>query len=213
MKKKESVLAMLALFMVSGCSPAYTSIAQKSPTMPQLNCVAVIPTKIPVAYESSLATPSKKEMHEGARYVDSVLNEELGGRHQFRVLSENQLDAIVTHPGGGSLQMLREVGQETGCGAVLATHLSQYRERVGSQMSVETPAAASFSMELIGVAQGVVLWATSFEEKQKTLFANILSFGKAQKRGFRWLSVRELSRDGVRTRLRGFPYFEVVADK
>ena len=75
-------------------------------------------------------------------------------------------------------------------------------------MSVETPAAVAFSMELIGVERGVVLWTASFDETQKALLEDIFSFAKARKRGFKWLSVQELSRDGLTSRLQEFPYFQ-----
>jgi hypothetical protein len=175
--------------------------------LPEVSCVAVLPTTIPVGSREAFFEARKKSLLAGAAFFDSVIAEELGDRAEFTVLTENQLDAILGDPWGGRLQQIRDVGKATGCGAVLKTSLSRYRERIGSEMSVETSASVAFSMQLTGVELGDVLWSTSFDETQKALFDDIFSFDKAQKRGFKWLSVQDLSRDGLKSRLQKFPFF------
>jgi hypothetical protein len=144
----------------------------------------------------------------GARYLDVILMETLGAKKEFKVLSANQLDAILPNPWGGRIKQIRDIGQATGCGAVLESSIGRYQKRVGGEMSVETPAAAAFSMALTSVEQGGRIWSTSFDEEQKALFEDIFSFGKAERRAFKWLSVQELLRDGVDSRLAEFPYFQ-----
>lgn len=201
------VLCFLSLGL-SSCSSLVTVEEPKElEGLPEISCVAVLPTVVPVTNSDTLTAANKKTLLEGAAYVDSVMAEELGGRTEFKLLTEQQLDAILGDPWGGRLQQVRDIGQATRCGAVLETSLSKYRERVGSSMSAEDPAAAAFSMELFAVESGMVLWTSSFDESQKALFEDIFSFGKAQKRGFKWLSVQELSGDGLKDRLSSFPYF------
>ncbi|MCF8056055.1 MAG: hypothetical protein K9K37_05390 [Desulfocapsa sp.] len=161
-----------------------------------------------VSSSGTLTAEKKQSLHDGAAYIDSVLVEELGGRPQYQLLTESQLDAILSDPWGGRLQQVRDIGRATGCGGVMKTTLSRYRQRVGGNMSVDTAASAAFSMELIGVESGVVVWTTSFDETQQPLSENIFSFKKAQNRGFKWLSVEELTRGGVKNRLEEFPYFQ-----
>jgi hypothetical protein len=198
----------LVSFALTACSSFNNEDTKEIGSLPEVSCVAVLPTAVPTVYSDSLTAAGKKNMADGAAYIDSVMAAELGDRSEFKLLTENQLDAILGDPWGGRLQQVRDIGQATRCGAVLRTSLSRYRERVGSEMSAETPAAAAFSMELIGVEGGVVLWTASFDETQKALFEDIFSFEKAQKRGFKWLSVQELSRDGVKSRLQEFPFFQ-----
>ncbi len=236
---------------MTGCSSWSGEDERGTMTLPELNCVAVLPTAVPVfssgtsapetgknrqnnaAYvdtafagqgqhqvltESNLdahapgigtLTDEKKQsLHDGAAYIDSVLIEELGGRDQYKLLTESQLDAILSDPWGGRLQQVRDIGQATGCGGVMKTTASRYRQRVGGTMSADTAASAAFSMELIGVDSGVVLWTASFDETQQPLSENIFSFKKAQNRGFKWLSVQELTRGGLEDRLEEFPYFQ-----
>ncbi len=207
MRKIFSMLCCVS-FALSACSSFNEDQKRELGPLPEVSCVAVLPTAVPVAYSDTLTAEKKKNMIEGAAFLDSVLNDEIGSRAEYKQLTENQLDAILGDPWGGRIQQIRDVGKATGCGAVLEVSLSKYRERVGTTMSAETPAAVSFSMELIGVESGVVLWTSSFDETQKALFSDIFSFDKAQKRGFKWLSVAELSRDGMKGCLTGFPYFQ-----
>jgi hypothetical protein len=172
--------------------------------------VAILPTGVPVADGEMLSPARKKSLHDGTAFFDSIMIEELGDRSEYRLLTENQLDAILGDPWGGRLQQVRDIHAATGCGAVLETSLTRYRERVGSDLSVESPASVAFFMNLVSADNGVVFWSTSFDETQKALFEDIFSFDKAQKRGFKWLSVQELSRDGLKSRLQEFPYFQKV---
>jgi hypothetical protein len=207
-RKSLSIFCFIA-FTLSACS-SFNDDPKEIGPLPEVSCVAVLPTATPVGNSETISAAKKKSLLEGAVFFDSALVAELGGRTEFKVLTEHQLDSILGDPWGGRLQQIRGVGQATGCGAILKTSLSRYRERVGSEMSIETSASAAFSMDLIGVERGVVLWSTSFDETQKALFDDIFSFDKAQKRGFKWLSVEDLSHDGLKNRLEQFPYFQKV---
>ncbi len=201
------VLSLLS-FSLNGCYSVDSGEETKEiGLLPELSCVAVLPTAVSVTSSGTLTTAQKKNLQEGASFLDSVISDELTGREQFEILTENQLDAILGDPWGGRLQQVLAVGKATGCGAVLETSLSRYRQRVGGTMSAETPAAVAFSMQMIDVEKGVVLWATSFKESQKALFEDLFSYNKAESRGFKWLTVEELSRDGMKSRLTNLPYF------
>lgn len=207
--KRLLIILCLFSFALNGCSAFYgDKKAEEHGPIPELSCVAVLPVMVPVTNNDSLSPMQKKNLQKGALYLDSVLADELKNTAQFRILTENQLDAILGDPWGGRLQQVRSIGQATRCGAVLKTDLTKYRQRIGSNMSIETSAAAAFSMELIDVKTGMVFWTTSFDENQKSLFEDIFSYNTAERRGFQWLSVEELSRDGVQSRLKEFPYFQ-----
>ncbi len=159
-------------FILTGCSSWIGGEERAAMVLPDLSCVAVLPTAVPVfssgnvtgekeksfrdsgAYIDSdsgvdmqhqlltqsqpavsssgtLTAEKKQSLHDGAAYIDSVLFEELGGLVEFQVLTENQLDAILSDPWGGRLQQVRDIGQATGCGGVMKTTISRYRQRVG----------------------------------------------------------------------------------
>lgn len=202
------LLLFCVLFLFSACSAVKKDETKKMDAMPQLSCVIVLPTLVPQETGATRTAVQKKDLADGALFIDTVLSGELAARPQFELLSQERQNAILADPWGGRMQQVADIGAATGCGAVLQTSISRYRERIGSTMSAERPAAVAFSMELVDVTQGVVLWATSFDESQKALFEDIFSFNKAQKRGFKWLSVQELTRDGITLRLQEFPYFK-----
>ncbi len=199
-----------AVFLgLNGCAaPDGTKEAQEARPLPKLSCIAVIPTTIPVERGGIQQNAEDKKLLEGAAYLDSVLAEALQGKEQFLLLTSSQIDGILKDPWGGRKQQLQSIGQATGCEGVLQTTLSRYRDRVGSELSADTPASVSFSMDLVGVEQGGVLWSTSFDETQKALFDDILSFKKAESRGFKWITVRALAQKGVQSRLAEMPYYK-----
>jgi len=196
------------LLYLNACATHNNPETQQVVELPELSCVAVLPTSIPTSSSAVMTKSKAMSLEQGAIFFNSVLVEELGTRSEFRVLNENQLDAILQNPWGGRIRQIQDVGAATGCGGVLVTSVSRYRKRVGGEMSVDTPAAAAFSMELVGVKRGIVIWSSSYDEEQKALFDNIFSFHKAESRGFKWLSVEDLVRNSMNLRLAEFPYFQ-----
>ncbi len=206
--RKYLILFCCLLFALSACSSVNMKKKKKKKDMPQLSCVVVLPTLVPQASGATRTAAQQENLNTGALFIDSVLSDELDARPEFKLLSQERQNAILADPWRGRVQQVADIGAATGCGAVLQTSISRYRERIGSTMSAERPAAVAFSMELIDVTQGVVMWTTSFDESQKALFEDIFSFNKAQKRGFKWLNVQDLTRDGLKLRLHDFPYFK-----
>ncbi len=208
MNKIISCLCVGFFLALSACSGHNAGETRQVADLPEISCVAVLPVSVPVSASASLTEVNKQTLHDGSAFLDSLLLAQYDVKKEFRVLSENQLDAILDNPWGGRVAQVGAIGRATGCGAVLETSISRYRQRVGNEMSAEISAAAAFSMELLGVKSGTVLWSTSFDETQKALFDDILSFNKAEKRGFKWLSVQELIRGAVDSRMGEFPYFQ-----
>ncbi len=197
---------------VSACSSRKSLETKQVVDLPLLSCVAVLPVAVPITGSDAISKEISESLQQGARSLDSILMEKFGAQPEFKVLSANQLDAILPNPWGGRISQIQDIGRATGCGGVLETSIGRYRKRVGGELSVETPAAAAFSMALTGVEQGVRIWSTSFDEEQKALFEDIFSFGKAERRAFKWLSVQDLLRDGVDSRLAEFPYFQEIEE-
>ena len=202
------LLCLCLLIPLSGCAVDNSSETKQAAELPQLSCVAVLPTVVPVSASKKLSTDNRKALDEGASYIDSQLLIGIGAKPTFKMLADNRVDALLNNPWGGRIEQLQTIGKATGCGAILETSISRYQQRVGNEMSAEIPAAAAFSMELIAVQSGTVIWSTSYDETQQALFDNILSFSTAERRGFKWLSVEELINDALERRMAEFPYFQ-----
>lgn len=200
------ILSCVCLLGLNACSSQKGSEEiREARVLPELSCVVVLPTVVPVEGGTTMPKAESKTLLDGAAYLDSVLAEVLGGKEKFHLLSDYQIDGILNDP-WGKLQQLQAIAKATGCEGVLETTLSRYRQRVGTELSAETPASVSFSMDLVEVEKGGVVWSASFDETQKALFDNILSFKQAESRGFKWITAQELTRKGVQSRLEKLPY-------
>jgi hypothetical protein len=87
--------------------------------------------------------------------------------------------------------------RELGVEYVVIGILESYSERVGSASGIERPASVGFRLYCMHAATGSVVFEGSFEETQQALSENILEASNFFKRGARWLTAGELSRDGM----------------
>lgn len=209
MKKVLCLFCLLgvATFGISGCATSdNVSNTKAAEKLPQLNCIAVLPTVVAIS-NHTISASDKQILTDGAEFIDTVLAEELGGNDRFTLMSEMQLNAILSDPWAGRMQQFQTIAQATRCEGVMETTISRYRDRIGSTMSATVPAAAAFSMELVEGESGTGVWSASFNETQQALTENIFSFKKAESRHFQWIPVDQLVRDGIKSRLSHFPYF------
>ncbi len=89
-------------------------------------------------------------------------------------------------------------GKSLGVDAVMTGVISEYTEREGSAVGVESPAAVTFSVEVLDTRDGHTLWEYYFKEKQKPLLENVYEIGKFFKRGAKWITSDELAVEGAR---------------
>jgi hypothetical protein len=101
----------------------------------------------------------------------------------------------------------REAGQQLHYDAVLITSVERYRERDGSEYAVITPASVTFSLKLLAVESGRIIWSADFDQTQQALFENILKT-RSTGSGFTWLSAEELASAGLTKKLDNSPYLK-----
>jgi len=89
--------------------------------------------------------------------------------------------------------------------AILVGYLFQFKERVGTSYSVESPASVSFSLFLVRATDGQIVWHGVFEETQQALSENILKIGAFIKRKARWITAREMAVEGLEHLISTFP--------
>jgi hypothetical protein len=117
----------------------------------------------------------------------------------WQIISDSETkDVSASIPQTNDMARLRKIGELVYADAVLTGRMLRYRERVGGDIGVQTPASVAFTLELIDVQRGDVIWSSRFEETQKGLSENILSLGDIRERGLRWLTAEQLAQDGVR---------------
>ncbi|HKK34237.1 MAG TPA: hypothetical protein VJ934_11905 [Desulfomicrobiaceae bacterium] len=99
-----------------------------------------------------------------------------------------------------ALEYWRKVGSCMAVDYLLVPFAFTWEERQGGEWGVETPASVTFDLYLITVGDGTVK-RFHFEERQQALTENILDADKFFRRAGKWVSARELAKDGIRQAL------------
>ena len=174
----------------------------------ELSCIAVLPATATAGKDDTLVYTEAQSLEEGAEYATVILNNELQGKPGIKVVNPNQLAALVPEITGGRTGTVTAVGKKLNCGGVLMTTVNRYQQREGTEYSADAPASVEFTMVLRYSKNGNVLWTTDYREKQESFLSNILSFSKAKKRGFKWVSAEQLMEQGIKQRLSECPYLK-----
>jgi hypothetical protein len=93
---------------------------------------------------------------------------------------------------------LRQIGEMVFADAIMVGRIERFRERIGDDWGVKSPASVAFVLDLIDVRRGDVIWSARFDETQKPLSENIFGLGDIGQRGVRWLTAEQLAMDGVK---------------
>jgi len=188
-----SLLASCATQQVATDSPRPQVVAPVS-------CIAVLPTRMGADEDISRLGGNADNVRRGAEYADTVMAQELAGQPKVRMVSGERLGSLGA--------TLTDAAASTGCEAVMVASVYKFRQRAGSTMAADEPASASFDIRIYDAVTKNVLWAADFAETQESLLSNIFSFGKAQSRGFQWITVEELLGQGMKERLSQCPYLK-----
>jgi len=174
----------------------------------KITCLIVLPTETPVDRERKMSFAEANTLQKGALFIDGVIAEELKNFKGARLLNASQVEGFTKEISGNRLGMIKSIGRELKCDMILMAMVNRFHQREGGEYAADNPASAAFTLELVRVDDGQVMWKGTFDETQESLLSNLLSFGKAQSRGFKWVSVEELVRQGVHERLSTCPYLE-----
>ncbi len=172
----------------------------------KLSCLVVMPTRNPIATTKNMKYVDAETLEKGADFLDSLIADELNVSEVSRIIGPSHIETLVAEVAGGNLGMMRAVGKKVNCGTVLYVTVQRFKQRLGGEYAVDSPASAAFEMRLIDIDSGTALWTGTFNETQESLLNNLFSFDKAQSRGFKWITVEELVQQGVHERLAECPY-------
>ena len=196
---------LLTMFLVS-CSSKQAADSEPPQIIESISRIAVLPVRTLAEEGAELSGTEREVLKSGAAYADSVLQDELSGNARVHLVSQAELNGLASGVTGGLAAAIANIGRELNCDAVLLTTMRRFKQRLGGEYGVDEPASSSFEMSLVETATQRVIWVADFNETQESLMDNILSFGKAQSRGFKWITVENLTAQGIRERLAECPY-------
>jgi hypothetical protein len=194
--------------MFSSCSIFQENTEGGNKEVKKLSCLIVLPTETPVNADSKMDYKEANNLQKGATFMDGAIAHALKDFPGSRLLNAAQIEGLTTGIVSSKLDMIKKIGKELKCDAILTSTITRFHQREGGEFAVDSPASAAFTMELVRVPDGKVLWRGNFNETQESLLSNLLSFGKAQSRGFKWITVEELVRQGIHERLSSCPYLK-----
>ena len=204
------VILSSLLFSLVSCSGKTSGGTDTSDANIQpLASIAVLPAETGAGKGSTDGSQESENLRKGAGLVDIIMAQETVDYRNIRVLTSAQIEDLMKEDSEfAESDMIRHLGSVLHCDAVLMTTVNRYRQRVGGELAAESPASASFQLRLVDVKTKAVLWSADFDETQESLLSNILTFNKAQSRGFKWISAETLMTQGLKDRLASCPYLK-----
>jgi hypothetical protein len=97
-----------------------------------------------------------------------------------------------------------EIGRVLNADAVFVGYIYRFRERVGTQYSVDLPASVAFDIHLIRVKDGRVLWSAHLDETQQPLSDDLFRLKLFLKRKAKWITAKEMAISGLEDMLKDF---------
>jgi hypothetical protein len=117
----------------------------------------------------------------------------------WQIVSENEVREVgETVPETNEAARLKAIGEMVYADAVLVARMQRFRERVGAEWGIKSPASVAFVLDLVDVRRGDIVWSARFDETQKSPAENIFVLGDIGQRGVKWLSAEQLAESGVR---------------
>lgn len=206
-KLAKLILSCCAFFLLASCSANLGSDKGhvQAPLKP-LSCIAVLPAGTSVDRQASTLYEETGALERGADFITEIMARELQGNPKVRLLTASQVATLAPEISGGVTGMVATIGNKVNCDAVLLTKVRRFKQREGTEYAVDEPASADFEMALLHSGTGAVLWTADYRETQESLLENILTYNKAEKRGFKWVTVEQLVDQAVKDRLASCPY-------
>ena len=97
----------------------------------------------------------------------------------------------------GMKDMLQKIGTSFSSDAVLFGYIYRWRERIGTEYGIESPASVAFDLHLVSTDTGSILWKKSFKKTQLSLSENLLDLATFIKSRGKWLTAKELATIGL----------------
>ncbi len=187
----------IALTLLSGCSFGSGNLQSKRSLdleSRRIRRIAVLPPET-----SSAAEQAQSQQNNPPEMLAKQLYSAMASLPNWQIVAESEVKQVEQmKPSTTDAARLRQIGEMVFADAVMVGRVQRFRERVGDDWGVKSPASVAFVLDLIDVRRGDVIWSARFDETQKALSDNIFGLGDISQRGFRWLSAEQLMMDGVK---------------
>jgi TolB-like protein len=148
---------------------------------------------------SNAAKQPSSQLDDASEMLAKQIYSAMASLPNWQIVAETEVQQVEQmKPATTGAARLRQVGEMVFADAVMVGRVQRFRQRVGDDWGVKTPASVAFVLDLIDVSRGDVIWSARFDETQKALSENIFAWSDISQRGVRWLSAEQLALDGVK---------------
>jgi hypothetical protein len=192
---RRAPLAALCVVMLAGCS-----LLGRGPTIEEhIDLIAVMPIEREEP-ASAVASTGPPRLEAGAeRVVTAEIYSVLASSSIWRFVPDLTVTQALQKidPKGPLQSRARDLGKAAGADGVLYGTVSRYKERVGTEFGAREPASVAFTLSLLSVSTGKVLWTRTFDETQQSLSSNLLNWWQFWRGGPRWFTAEQFTHLGV----------------
>ncbi len=193
----------LALILVAGCSFGTGNLESKHSSdleSRRIRRIAVLPPEASAAITSKAPPTQPPLQHNDApEMLAKQIYSAMASLPNWQIVADSEVQQVEQmKPAVTGPARLRQIGEMVFADAVMVGRLERFRERVGDDWGVKSPASVAFVLDLVDVRRGDVIWSARFDETQKALSENIFALGDISQRGVRWLSAEQLTVNGVK---------------
>ena len=205
------MIRLLPLILIlSSCAlaPNNLRISQSSDLEKRsIKRIAILPVDPPLSKPQVKIPYSVPPPEEGAAsekeaglVLTHLLYSTMADLPHWQMVSEREVKEVeATVPLQGEVgRRARRLGELVYADVVLFATVRRFRERVGEELGVKSPASVAFTLYLMDVKRGDIVWSANFEETQRPLSENVFAIGQFAQRGAKWLKAEELAHEGIK---------------
>lgn len=204
----KSAPLLLFLLLIPACSFGPSNLQSKHSSdlearnikrIAVLSPAAMVKSQTKIPFTTASAADARAVERDPAELLSKLVYSAMASFSNWQIVSESEVREVgETVPDSNDAARLKTIGELVYADAVVVGRIQRFRERVGAEWGIKSPASVAFVLELVDVKRGDIVWSARFDETQQSPAENILVLGDIGQRGVKWLSAEQLAENGVR---------------
>jgi hypothetical protein len=204
----KSARLLLFLFFIPGCGLGPGNLdskhssdleARKIKRIAVLSPAAMAKSQSKIPFTAASPADARAAERDPAEILSKLVHSAMASLGNWQIVSESEVREIgEAVPDSNETARLKTIGELVYADAVIIGRMQRFRERVGAEWGIKSPASVAFVLDLVDVKRGDIVWSARFDETQKSPAENIFVLGDIGQRGLKWLSAEQLTESGVR---------------
>lgn len=204
----KSARFLLLLFFIPSCGLGPGNLdskhssdleARKIKRIAVLGPAAMAKSQSKIPFTAASPADARAAERDPAEILSRLVYSAMTSFSNWQIISEAEVREVgETVPDSNDAARLKTIGELVYADAVVVGRIQRFRERVGAEWGIKSPASVAFVLDLVDVKRGDIVWSARFDETQKSPAENIFVLGDIGQRGVKWLTAEQLAESGVR---------------